>query len=362
MRGENFFKNVFASLIEGVAVVSDKMKILSGNLAFQELFRQSIETLNEKTVEELFPFHPEIKSMVSESLQSGATFRDKEATIFVKDSLIETPILISISPYFSSDNTPNGALMLCRDAYFQKEVENSVRQAESVENLGILALGMAHEIRNPLGGIRGSAQLLRDELSKKDQKEYLDVVVKEADRIDRMIRNMMGLAEPQKMDIQKINIHMVLEDIIILEKNSLAQKNGFFIQDYDPSIPLIEADEDKLKQVFLNLIKNAIEANIDGNSITVSTRAYGDFNSRMIPIGGLKSGVIVEIIDNGSGLSVEIQKQIFTPFFSTKKRGVGLGMPISLKIVELHNGKMKIISDGKSGTTVQVILPYRQMV
>ena len=78
-------------------------------------------------------------------------------------------------------------------------------------------------------------------------------------------------------------------------------------------------------------------------------------------MGGLKSGIIIEVIDNGLGISEENQKQIFTPFFSTKKKGAGLGMPISLKIIESHNGKMKIISDGESGTTVQIILPYRQI-
>ncbi len=358
MRDENLFKNVFSSLIEGIAVVSGDMKVIAGNLAFQELFRQSLDALQGKTVDELFPYHPEVAAMASESFESAAAFRDKDATIFIKDSLTEIPVLLSISPYFSSEGIPSGALILCKDARFQKEVENSVRQSDNMSNLGVLALGMAHEIRNPLGGIRGSAQLLRDELPDKDQKEYLDVVVKEADRIDRMIRNMMGLADSQKMDIQEVNIHMILEEIITLEKNSLAEKNGFFIQDYDPSLPLIHADGDKLKQVFLNLIKNAIDANRNGKSITALTRMYGDFTSRMAPITGLKSGVIVEIIDNGSGISEENQKQIFTPFFSTKKKGTGLGMPISLKIIESHGGKMKIISDGKSGTTVQIILPY----
>jgi two-component system, NtrC family, nitrogen regulation sensor histidine kinase GlnL len=361
MRDENLFKNIFSSLIEGIAVVSGEMKILAGNLAFQELFRQSLDALQEKSIDELFPHHPEIAAMARESFESAATFRDKEATIFIKDSLTEVPVLLSISPYFSDEDIPSGALILCRDARFQKEVENSVRQSDSVLNLSVLALGMAHEIRNPLGGIRGSAQLLRDELPDKEQKEYLDVVVKEADRIDRMIRNMMGLAGPQKMDIKKVNIHMILEDIITLEKNSLAEKNGFFIQDYDPSLPLIDADEDKLKQVFLNLIKNAIDASKNGKPITLLTRMYGDFTSRMAPISGLKSGIIIEIIDNGPGISEENQKQIFTPFFSTKKKGAGLGMPISLKIIESHSGKMKIISDGQSGTTVQIILPYRQI-
>ncbi len=361
MRDENLFENVFSSLIEGVAVVSGEMKVLAGNLAFQELFRQSLDALQEKSVDELFPYHPEVAAMARESFDSAAAFRDKEASIFIKDSLTEIPVLLSISPYFANESVPAGALILCKDARFQKEVESSVRQSDSMLSLSVLALGMAHEIRNPLGGIRGSAQLLRDELSDIDQKEYLDVVVKEADRIDRMIRNMMGLASAQKMDIQKVNIHMILEDIITIEKNSLAQKNGFFIQDYDPSLPLIDADGDKLKQVFLNLIKNAIDANLDGKSITVLTRMYGNFTSRMASISGLKSGIIVEIIDNGSGISEENQKKIFTPFFSTKKKGAGLGMPISLKIIESHNGKMKIISDGESGTTVQIILPYRQI-
>jgi two-component system nitrogen regulation sensor histidine kinase GlnL len=359
MGDENLFKNVFSSLIEGVIVVASDMKVVAGNLAFQELFRHSLDSLHGKPLNELFPHHPEIIEMARESFELGISFRDKEATVFFKDSLTEIPIFLSVSPYYLTDGTSAGSLILCKDARFQKEVEDSVRQADHMSHLSELALGMAHEIRNPLGGIRGSAQLLRDELSDKEQKEYLDVVVKEVDRIDRMIRNMMGLAGSQKMDIQKVNIHKILEEIITLEKKLLAEKNGFFVQDYDPSLPAIEADEDKLKQVFLNVIQNAIDASPIGKTIKVLTRMYGDFSSRTAPIAGLKSGIIIEIIDDGHGISEENQKQIFTPFFSTKKKGFGLGMPISLKIIESHGGNIKINSDEKTGTAVQIILPYR---
>ena len=114
-----------------------------------------------------------------------------------------------------------------------------------------------------MGGIRGSAQLLRDELNNSEQKEYLDVVVNEADRINRMLSQILNLAGSQKLHSEKTNIHKILEDIITLEKKKVASKKGRFIQDYDPSLPLIDADEDKLKQVFINLIQNAIEAPLD---------------------------------------------------------------------------------------------------
>ena len=119
-------------------------------------------------------------------------------------------------------------------------------------------MGMAHEIRNPLGGIRGSAQLLRQEIKNKSHQEYLDVVVSEVDRIDRMVKRMMDLTRPLDLKMESTNIHKVLEEILMLEKDTLTRKNCRFEQIYDPSLPPIEADEDQLKQVFLNLIKNAI--------------------------------------------------------------------------------------------------------
>jgi len=239
-------------------------------------------------------------------------------------------------------------------------LEEATRQSDHMSTLGVLALGMAHEIKNPLGGIRGSAQLLRDELSNPEFREYLEVVISEVDRINRMVKHMLDFAQPQKLKLGETNIHEILEEILTLEKNTLSTKQCDFVQDYDPSLPPIQADGDKLKQVFLNLIRNAVEASPENGKIWIITRISNEYPRKSIGHGNAEMHIVVEITDCGPGIPDEEQKKLFTPFYTTKKKGSGLGLPISLKIIEDHLGKIRIVSHASGGTAVQVFLPIRQ--
>ena len=241
-----------------------------------------------------------------------------------------------------------------------KELEQFSHNLDHLTNIESLALGMAHEIRNPLGGIRASAQLLRQELENPEQQEYLDVVISEVDRINRLIERMMDFTRPRELNINEINIHKVLKDIIVLERESIAQKHIRLEQVYDPSLPLINADEDQLKQVFFNLIRNAIEASSDKGKIQLITRVSTRYTIKTSRDANSMQSIVVEIIDSGTGINETAMKNLFTPLYTTKSKGSGLGLPISLKIVENHGGKIKITSEEGLGTTVQVFLPVLQ--
>ena len=171
---------------------------------------------------------------------------------------------------------------------------------------------------------------------------------------------MMDLTRPLNLRMESTNIHKVLEEILMLEKDTLTRKNGRFEQIYDPSLPPIEADEDQLKQVFLNLIKNAIEASRKGGKIQIVTRVNSGYAVKAASSPIPQQNIVVEIIDSGEGMDEPTQKKLFTPFFTTKTKGSGLGLAISLKIVEDHHGNIKITSEKGLGTTVQVFLPTRQ--
>ena len=151
-----------------------------------------------------------------------------------------------------------------------------------------------------------------------------------------------------------------MEEILLLEKDTLTRKKGRFEQIYDPSLPPIQADEDQLKQVFLNLIKNAIEASRKGGRIQIITRIRAGYSVKTSSSAVAKQNIVVEIIDSGVGMDKETQKKLFTPFHTTKTKGSGLGLPISLKIVKDHNGLIKVTSEKSLGTTVQVFLPIAQ--
>ena len=357
---DHIYQNIFFSIIDGLVLVSPSLSILHSNLAIEDMFHKSRDTIANRPLEELFPRQPQILEKVRKVLATGACYHDVEANGARKTAAIQFPVHLTLSPYLESDDTIQGVIILIKNMSLIRELEEQQRPADHLNNLGALAMGLAHEIRNPLGGIRGSAQLLHQDIRKTAHREYLEVVINEVDRINLLVKRMMDLARPVELKLKETNIHKVLEDIIILEKETFARKNGRFQQVYDPSLPLIEADEDQLKQVFLNLIKNAIEASRDGGTLQIVTRVSSGFAVKT-PIASVpRNNIAVEIIDSGEGMDEETQKKLFTPFHTTKSKGSGLGLPISLKIVEDHHGKIKITSEKGLGTTVQVFLPIRQ--
>jgi two-component system, NtrC family, nitrogen regulation sensor histidine kinase GlnL len=357
---DHIHQNIFFSVIEGLILVSPSLSILHSNLAIEDMFHKSRDTIANRPLEELFPRQPQILDKVRKVLTTGACYHDVEANGARKTASIQFPVNLTLSPYLESDDSIQGVIILIKNMSLIRELEEQQRPADHLNNLGALAMGLAHEIRNPLGGIRGSAQLLRQDIRKTAHREYLDVVINEVDRINLLVKRMMDLARPVELKLKDTNIHKVLEDILILEKESLARKNVRFQQIYDPSLPLIEADEDQLKQVFLNLIKNATEASRKGGTLQIVTRVSSGFAVKT-PIASVpRNNIAVEIIDSGEGMDEETQKKLFTPFHTTKSKGSGLGLPISLKIVEDHHGKIKITSEKGLGTTVQVFLPIRQ--
>jgi two-component system, NtrC family, nitrogen regulation sensor histidine kinase GlnL len=353
-------QNIFYSIIDGVLLVSPSLTIQESNLTVEDMFHRSRDSFIHRRLEELFPRQSHLLDKVRKVLITGACYHDVEAEGARNIPSSRFPANLTLSPFLESDDSIQGVVILIKNMTLIRELEERQRPADHLNSLGQIAMGMAHEIRNPLGGIRGSAQLLRQEIKKRSHQEYLDIVVSEVDRINRMVKRMMDLTRPLDLKIGKINIHKALEEILMLEKDTLTRKNGRFKQIYDPSLPPIEADEDQLKQVFLNLIKNAIEASRKCGKIQIITRVSSGYAVKSTSSPARQQGIVVEIIDSGEGIDEETQKKLFTPFHTTKKKGSGLGLPISLKIVEDHHGKIKITSEKGLGTTVQVFLPTSQ--
>ncbi len=179
------------------------------------------------------------------------------------------------------------------------------------------------------------------------------------ERINRMMERMLDFARPAPLELKLLNIHQILEEILLLEKKD-GQCHVQFIQNYDPSLPPVEGDEDQLKQVFLNLVRNALEATPEGGTLEIITRIHSNYTVISDKNPNSRQAILVEIRDKGSGISEEDLKNIFTPFHTTKSKGSGLGLPLSLKIVENHKGKMKVQSVAGEGTRVQVFLPVEQ--
>lgn len=359
-QGDSLFQNIFSSLIDGILLISRDLTILKSNPAVEEMFRRSRESFEGQPCSQLFPDQPELLEKIQQVLTTGASYRDVECQGFQRSPVNSFPASLTLSPFLDEQGRTQAALLLVKDMSLLKELEQFSRNRDHLTNIEFLALGMAHEIRNPLGGIRASAQLLQQELENPEQQEYLDVVISEVDRINRLIERMMNFTRPKELNISEINIHKVLDDILLVERESVAEKQLRLEQVYDPSLPLINADEDQLKQVFYNLIQNAVEASSSKGRIQLMTHVSTGYSIKTESSSASGQSIVVEIIDSGTGINAATMKNLFTPLFTTKNKGSGLGLPISLKIVENHGGKIKITSEEGLGTTVQVFLPVRQ--
>ncbi|MZH02878.1 MAG: PAS domain-containing protein, partial [Nitrospinae bacterium] len=230
-------QNIFHSIIDGVLLVSPSLTIQESNITVEDLFHRSRDSFINRSLEDLFPRQSHLLDKVRKVLVTGACYHDVEAEGTRNTPSSRFPANLSLSPFLESDDSIQGVVILIKNMTLIKELEERQRPADHLNNLGEVAMGMAHEIRNPLGGIRGSAQLLRQEIKNKSHQEYLDIVVSEVDRINRMVKRMMDLTRPLNLKLQSTNIHKVLEDILMLEKDTLNRKNGRFEQIYDPSLP-----------------------------------------------------------------------------------------------------------------------------
>jgi len=357
---ENFYRNIFASLVDGILIISADLRVTKVNQAAEEIFQRSRSSFEGEPLSKLFPDQPNIIKKARQSITEGISFHHVEGIGYNKSNNGRFPVNLTFSPLIKDDLEITAGVILIQDTSLLKELQENSQQTEYLSTLSTLTAGMAHEIRNPLSGIRGSAQLLLKDLKNDGQREYMEIVIEEVDRINRLVKKMMDLTRPALNDFKPTNIHQVLEEILILEKGTLEMKEGAFVQVYDPSIPTIKANKDELKQVFLNLVKNAVEASPKGGRVRISTQYNTDYTFRKKQDTLSPHNIVVKITDSGLGMTKTTMKKLFTPFFTTKKRGTGLGMAVSLKIVENHHGKIKVTSEENIGTVIQVFLPVNK--
>ena len=223
--------------------------------------------------------------------------------------------------------------------------ENLLAQSSATR---ALVRGLAHEIKNPLGGLRGAAQLLQGELADEELREYTRIIIDEADRLRNLINRMLGPNSlPHK---RETNIHQVLERVRQVVQAE-APRGVRFLRDYDPSIPEVAADEDMLIQAVFNLVRNATQAVGTEGAITLRTRTL-----RQYTIGQTRHKLVarIDIIDDGPGISPEVKESVFLPMVTGRPDGTGLGLPIAQSLINQHGGLIEC--ESQPGHTVFTVL------
>src|SRR5262249_22388839 len=246
-----------------------------------------------------------------------------------------------------------------RDLSRIRQLEAEVRRGETLAAAGRMAVGLAHEIRNPLGAIRGAVQLLGRELGPASPLQGdTTVLLTEGDPVKRLIEMLLDLARPVTIRPVPVNLHQLLERVALLSEELARERGVTVVRRYDPSLPPILGDEDRLVQVFHNLVRNGIEAMKEGGELVLATRVSMNPLFAKVDMGaGPRPMGEGEVLDEGSGIPAAARGRIFDPFFTTKERGLGLGLAICHQIMEQHRGSIQIESIEGHGTTVTCFLP-----
>lgn len=228
------------------------------------------------------------------------------------------------------------------------ETEEQLRRADRLSALGELSVGMAHEIRNPLGSIRGTAEILRDGTSKTDERyEFSEILVKEVDRLERVVRDFLNFARPTEKDLRSVSISEALQEVVTLTRQQAVKSHVDIRLDEAGELPMVSGDFEQYKQAFLNLVLNAIQVMPSGGTLDIACER-------------LDGHLRITFTDSGPGIPEELQDRIFNPFYTTRNDGTGLGLAITHRIIDANGGKLSVQSRPGEGACFIVDLPLWQ--
>ena len=337
-------QNILESITTSVVITNKFMKIVHVNTAAENLFRSSKENLQNTKLSELFANDKSIiinQVYDAIALNQSSTSRDIEISLKTKtkhnvDCNVQTIFLEKDKHVLLEIRTLKRIKNIVLNANF-------INQNNATE---MITRSIAHEIKNPLGGIKGAAQLLKKEINE-EQKEYTDIIIEEADRLKNYIDKMHG---PKDLpSFKSTNIHLIIDKVLKI----LGIKSSNYKKNYDPSIPLLYLDQDMIIQSLLNIIKNASEAITENGLIEIKTRVDRSFTINSIRH---KLVAIISIIDDGIGVNKEIASKLFLPLITNKNKGNGLGLSISQRLISINKGIITF-EEENSKTIFKIILP-----
>ena len=347
-----YYEDLLGSLQDGLLILDEAGRIRSMNPAAEELTGLSATQAAGRSLAELFPPPAPLAALAARTVAAGRSHADFDGALVRSDGAV-LAVSAMASVVRDAAGRSRGLVLVLRDLSHMRELEEQLRRSERLAGLGILAAGIAHEVRNPLVGVRGAAQLLETEPTFPPHlREYTGMIVRQVDRLNRLVGDLLALAEPRPLAPRPCNVHHVLEEALRLVESRPAPPRLQILRLYDPEIPAVAGDFDRLLQVFLNLARNAAEAMPGGGELAVGTRF-----ERAAPQCGGRPAVQVEFQDRGPGLPDAVRPRLFTPFFSTKDGGTGLGLAISLRIVLEHQGAIEALNRPGGGATFRVVLP-----
>ena len=360
-------ENVLESLGDAVILTDEEDRVRLVNQAAEELLGVAEAQILGRACRSVFARSPWLAELIERTRQTAQNQARAEEILEAPPR--EITVRASCSPIFGTAGVMQGAALVIYDLSYQKMLEDEMRRNESLARLGTLVAGLAHEVKNPLGGIKGAAQLMARRLAGDPEvRSCTDIIVKETDRLSALVEQLLVFGSPRKPELLPLNVHHLLRHVLDLMA-PIAQEKGIGIRfEIDPSLPDVAGDEAQLSQLFLNLVKNAFEAMSGGGGmLTITTRLDTDIRILRRPAEGQVSTshagaaaqfVRVSFADNGPGFPPDQLTHLFEPFVTTKPRGTGLGLAICRRIVAGHHGDIRAENRPGGGALLTVTLPW----
>ncbi len=328
------------SIADAVVIAGADGGVLHLNPAAEELFGRSCERASELPVRAL-PGGAQL-AVLAERVRIT---QEGQAMDFPSPRDPGVPIAVEASPLLDGAQCVGTVLVL-----------RVHRSPERTLDFEALAAGLAHEIKNPLAGLQGSAELLA-RAAEGPAREYATVIAREAKRVDGLVRELLDLARPAALQTAPVSIHDVAQDVLVLARGFPGADGVAFVRRYDPSLPAVHGDQEKLTQVLLNLVRNALDATAGVRDPTVVLET-GVAPVRIRAASGRTRPLArISVQDNGGGIPEPMLHRLFTPFATSKPHGTGLGLAISRRIVEAHGGRIEVKNRAGGGAEATVFLP-----
>ncbi|MGG1517322.1 PAS domain S-box protein [Paenibacillus oryzisoli] len=342
-------KELLESLIthttDAICMMDTQGCVISVNKAHEQIFGWSFEELLHKPLPIYPAFLEEQRTEMYDMLRAGKQITGLESVRLRKDGQV-IHVSVTKTPIRNAQGDIIGFSAITRDITERKQTEELLRKSDKLAVAGQLAAGLAHEIRNPLTSLRGFLQLLQHDM--KDKKHYFDIMLSELDRINFIVSEFLVIAKPEAIQYKKGNLTSILHSVTALLETQAVLGGAVLTLDFEEDIPDIVCSEMHLKQLFINLVKNALEAISKDGRVHITVSMAGPDLIR------------VRTEDNGCGIPEERVKQLGEPFYTTKEKGTGLGLMMCFKIVEAHRGQLHIESTVGHGTTIDVLLPVTE--
>ncbi|WP_059040466.1 ATP-binding protein [Paenibacillus rubinfantis] len=344
---KEYLESIISQTADAIHITDIMGRVLQVNAAFERLYGWSsdeivgnfLEFLPESEMDGRTIWRPETD--VIETAESVLA-----ETVRLRKDGSQVEVSISVSPIFDQGGKITALISISRDMTEHNKMEDLLRRSEKLTTVGQLAAGVAHEIRNPLTTLRGFLQM--QQRTRVVNVMHTDVMLAELDRINLIVSEFLILAKPQAVQFQTKDVRFTMGDVVSLLDSEAHLHNIEFEVHFSPSPILVHCEENQLKQVFINLLKNAMEAMPKGGKILLQVEEDN------------KGQAVLSVVDEGEGIAKDRLQKLGEPFYTNKEKGTGLGLMISQRIIEGHRGTLKIDSELGRGTAVTITLPRAQ--